>query len=75
MPLGSYLSYLLNTLIQLGSAIWTNLDFEWSKRGWVVNGPDLECDVTREAQSFEIWTNDCHFFQKPFEIGTKMSRF
>ena len=25
-----------------GSEIWTSLDFEWLKGGWVANGPDLE---------------------------------
>ena len=28
--------------IQWGSENWTSQDFEWSKRGWVANGPDLE---------------------------------
>ena len=32
-------------VIQWGSEIWTSLDFEWSKRGWVANGPDLERDL------------------------------
>ena len=26
---------------QWESEIWTSLDFEWSLRGWVANGPDL----------------------------------
>ena len=28
--------------IQWKSEILTSLDFEWSKRGWVTNGPDFE---------------------------------
>ena len=36
--------YHLNS-IQWGSEIQTRLDFEWSKRGWVVNGPDFEWDM------------------------------
>ena len=31
--------------IQWGSEIRTNLDFEWFKRDWVANGPDLEEDL------------------------------
>ena len=29
-------------LPQWGSTIWTSLEFEWSKRGWVANGLDFE---------------------------------
>ena len=31
--------------IQWGSEIWTSLDFEWSKRDQVANGPDFEQDL------------------------------
>ena len=31
--------------IQWGSEIWTSLDFEWSKKGWVADGPDFEWDL------------------------------
>ena len=31
--------------LQWGSEIWTSLDFEWSKRGWVANGLDFEWDL------------------------------
>ena len=27
------------------SKFWTNLDFKWSKRGWVANGRDFEWDL------------------------------
>ena len=49
--------------LQWGSEIRTNLDFEWSKKGWVANVPDLK------------WLQFC---QKPFEIkksGFQMVRF
>ena len=36
-------------------------DFEWSKRGWVANGPELEWDLKSRAHTFEIGTNGCHF--------------
>ena len=49
--------------IEWGSEIPTSLDFEWSKRGWVANGPDLNGIWNLEAQLFEIWTNGCHFFK------------
>ena len=42
-----------------GSEIWTSLDFEWSKKGWVVNGLDFNWDL--KAQPFENQTNGCHF--------------
>ena len=32
-------------MIQWGSEIRTSLDFEWSKRGWVANGPDFELNL------------------------------
>ena len=31
--------------LQWGSEIQTSLDSEWSKRGWVANGPDLQHDL------------------------------
>ena len=34
-----------NFTLQWGSEIRTSLDFEWSKRGWVTNGPDFEWDL------------------------------
>ena len=32
-------------IIQWESELRTSLDFEWSKRGWVVNGPYFEWDL------------------------------
>ena len=32
-------------IVQQGSEIWNILDFEWSKRDWVANGPDFEWDL------------------------------
>ena len=31
--------------IQWGSGIWTSLDFEWSKLGWVANGADFDWEL------------------------------
>ena len=31
--------------VQWGFEIWTSLDFEWSKRVLVANGPDFEWDL------------------------------
>ena len=31
--------------VQWGSEIRGGLDFEWSKRDWVVNGPDFKWDL------------------------------
>ena len=31
--------------IQWGSEIMTSLEFKWSERGWVTNGPDFEWDL------------------------------
>ena len=31
--------------VERGSEIWASLKFEWSKRGWVANGPDFEWDL------------------------------
>ena len=33
----------------VGSELQTSLDFEWSKRGWVANGPDFEWDLKSES--------------------------
>ena len=32
-------------VVQWGSEIWTSLDCEWSKRGWVANGLNFEWDL------------------------------
>ena len=32
-----------------GSEIQTSLDFEWSKRGWVANGPDFKWDLKTKS--------------------------
>ena len=45
---------------QCGSEIHTP-DFEWSKRGWVANGPEFEWDLKSGAHTYEIGTNGCHF--------------
>ena len=31
--------------IQMGSEMWTSLDFKWSKLGWLLNGPNFEWDL------------------------------
>ena len=38
-------------LVQWGSKIRTSLDFEWSKRGWVLNGLDFEWGLKSESQT------------------------
>ena len=43
-------------LIQWGFEIWTSLDFKWSKRGWIVNGPDFEWDL--KSRSPTIWNQN-----------------
>ena len=54
--------------------IW-NLDFEWSKRGWVLTGLDFEWDL--KPRTTNIWNPDkwLPFCQKLFEIRTKKSGF
>ena len=37
-----YLNDGLNNRLQWGSEIWTCLDFELSKRGWVEEGPNFK---------------------------------
>ena len=61
--------------IQWGSEIRLSLDFKWSKRGRVANGLDFEWDL--KSRSPTIWNPDKlpPFFQKPFEIRTKMSGY
>ena len=61
--------------IQWGSEIRPSLDFEWSERGWVANGLDFEWHL--KSWSLTIWNPDkwTPFYQKPFEIRTKPSRF
>ena len=61
--------------LQWGSEIRTSLDFEWSKRGWVANGPDFERDL--KSGSPTIWNRDkwLPFCQKSFEIWTKTAGF
>ena len=67
--------FFAHKFIQWGPEIWTSLDFEWSKRGWVSNGPDFEWDL--KSRSSTIWNSDnwLPFCQKPFEIQTKTSGF
>ena len=50
--------------VHWGSEIWTSLDFEWSKRGWVANGPYFKCDL--KSGSPTIWNPDkcLHFVKK-----------
>ena len=54
--------------------IW-NLDFEWSKRGWVATGLYFEWDL--KPRTTNIWNPDkwLPFCQKLFEIRTKKSVF
>ena len=35
----------VTTLITVGAEIWTSLDLEWSKRGWVANGLDYKWNL------------------------------
>ena len=37
--------------VQWGSVIWTSLDFKWSKRGWVANGPNFEWELKSRSQN------------------------
>ena len=61
--------------VQWGSEIRTSLDFEWSKRGWVANGPGFEWDL--KSGSPTIWNRDKWppFCQKSIEIWTKTAGF
>ena len=59
-------------LLQCGSAIWTSLDFEWSKRGWFSDGLDFEWDLKSRAQPFEIKLNGCHFAKNHLKSGQKL---
>ena len=72
--------------IQWGSEIRPSLDYQWSYRGWVANGLNFEWDLghiiwsfpeSSKSRSPTIWNPDKwpSFFQKPFEIRTKMSGF
>ena len=61
--------------IQWGSEIWPSLGFEWSKRGWVANGLDLEWDLNSGSPTIWNPVKWPPFCQKPFEIRTKTSRF
>ena len=66
--------YGLNAM-QWRSEIRTSLDFEWSKRCWVANGPKFEWDLKSGSPTIcnpDKWPPFC---QKPFEIWTKTSRF
>ena len=70
-PNGYTKCVLLTTLVytkQWGSEIRTSLDFKWSKRGWVANGPDFEWGL--KSGSPAIWNPDKQppFCQKSFEI-------
>ena len=59
----------------LGSEIWTSMNFEWSKRGWVKNCPDFKLDLKSGSPTIlnpDKWQPFC---QKLFEILTKMSEF
>ena len=49
------------SLIQWGSEIQISLDFEWSKKGLVANGPDFEWDLKSMSPTD-------HWNTKPFEI-------
>ena len=61
--------------VQGEAEIWTSLEFEWSKRGLVANGPDFKWDLKSISPTIwnpEKWPSFC---QKIFEIRTKMFRF
>ena len=40
--------------LQWGSEIWTSLDFNSSKRGWVANGPNLEWDLKSQRPTSSL---------------------
>ena len=61
--------------IQWGSEIWTSLDLEWSKKGWVADGPDFEWDLKSGSPTILNPDKRLPFCQKPFENWTKMSGF
>ena len=65
----------LKSSLHWGSEIQTSLDFDWSKRGWVANGLNLEWDL--KFRSPTVWNPDKWptFCQKPLEIRTKMSGY
>ena len=58
--------------VQWGSEILTSTGFEWSRRGWFVNGLHFERDLKSGSPTTG---NLPPFCQKPFEIYTKTSRF
>ena len=41
----------------VGTEVWTNPDFEWSKRGWFANGQDFELDLKSNGPSFNPLTS------------------
>ena len=51
------LKWNLVKLITLGSEIRSSLDLEWSKRGWVANGPDFKWDLKSQSPT-TIWNPD-----------------
>ena len=59
-----------------GSEFQTSLDFEWSKRGLVGNGPDFEWDLkSGSPTTFKIWTNGCHSVKKYLKSRQKHPDF
>ena len=45
-------------------------------KGWFSNGPDFKWDLkSGSPQSFENWTNGCHFVQNHFNSGQKCLDF
>ena len=59
--------------LQWRSKIWTSLDFDWSKRGWVANGLDGIWNL--KAQPFEIQRNCCHFVKSYLKSEQKCLNF
>ena len=73
--LSFYQKPILQSLPVYSGDLKSDLDFEWSKRGWVTNGLDFEWHL--KSGSTTIWNLDKWppFCQKLFQIGTKMSGF
>ena len=61
--------------LQWGSEIRTRLDFEWSKRGWVPNGPDFEWDLKSRNSTIGIRTDGDHFVKNHLKSGQKFLDF
>ena len=69
-----YLNDGLNNRLQWGSEIWTCLDFELSKRGWVEEGPNFKWNLKSRGPT--IRSNGHHFDKKKhLKSGQKHPNF